>query len=139
MCAPKTPHAAAGKQSRNNPRTYSSALNINGETQVGMFDYIRCELPLPESDKMPPEGMFFQTKDTPDQYMTVYTIKADGQLYCERQVEEDETTIPFHGDIFFYSYSNHDSWEYRARFTEGICTKIVLVNFDPGIPTSPPL
>ncbi|MCE6957868.1 hypothetical protein LAZ40_02195 [Cereibacter sphaeroides] len=34
-----------------------------------MFDWIRCEAPLPETPAMPPDAPF-QTKDTPDQYVS---------------------------------------------------------------------
>mgnify|MGYP006283960871 CR=1 FL=1 len=46
---------------------------------MGMFDYIRCKVDLPETD-IPPPVEVFQTKDTPDQYMTLYTITAKGRL-----------------------------------------------------------
>lgn len=125
---------------------------------MGMFDYIRCDAPLPETEVPPPTAEWFQTKDTPDQYMTVYTITADGKLvwrpYCMeevpkaerpypnddgllglagsmRRVEADEEALPFHGDIEFYT-SNHPDvgwWEYRARFTEGLLARIDLVEF----------
>ena len=38
---------------------------------MGMYDYIKCELPLPITELMPDrEGIvYFQTKDTPDQYL----------------------------------------------------------------------
>ena len=125
---------------------------------MGMFDYIKCEWPLPETETPPPSFEAFQTKDTPDQYMTLYTITADGRLTWRpytmetvpkaerpypyddgmlglvgwrRRVEADEETLPFHGDIEFYTSNNPDVgwWEYRARFTEGRLLKIELVDF----------
>lgn len=123
-----------------------------------MFDYIKCELPLPKTDVQPP-GCVFQTKDTPDQYMTVYTITKDGNLSWRpylmdevskserpypddngllglmgsyRRVEGEPENVDFHGDIFFYTSKEPDGWfEYRARFTEGRCSKIDLIEFTP--------
>lgn len=126
---------------------------------MGMFDYIKCEVALPETGQAPPA--LFQTKDTPDQYMTVYTITADGRLTWKpyhmesvpknerpypdkdgilglrgsmRRVECDAEDIDFHGDIFFYASGPRDSgwWEYRARFTEGKLSNIELVEFTPA-------
>ena len=127
---------------------------------MGMFDYVRCEMPLPET----PGAVFnrlFQTKDTPDQSMTVYTITADGRLSwrpyrivevpkaerpypnddglmgmmgCIRRVEEQPETIDdFHGDVDFYESHGNGGWvEYRARFTNGTCEKITLLEFSPA-------
>lgn len=132
---------------------------------MGMFDYVRCEMPLPETDAMPKVALF-QTKDTPDQYMTVYTITADGRLAwrpcemesvpeaerpypdapdgsalalagCMRRVESEPEFLDYHGDLFFYHYHEGTWWEYKARFTEGVCQKIALEEFRPSRPTTP--
>lgn len=124
---------------------------------MGMFDYIKCEMPLPETGVPPPTDLF-QTKDTPDQYLTVYTITADGQLVWRpyemeivpkeerpypnddgilgmagmlRRVEGEPAAVPFHGDIYFYEGNHPDVgwWEYRARFTEGKVNKIELSEY----------
>jgi hypothetical protein len=138
-----------------------------GELSMGMFDYIKCEMPLPETPEAPPfnDGPgLFQTKDTPDQYMTTYTITADGKLTWRpyemgtvppeerrypdpsdpmhwvgsmRRIEQEPEAIPFHGDIEFGTISLHrgryvgGNWEYLARFTEGVCKEIKLVEFTP--------
>lgn len=47
---------------------------------MGMFDYIRCYLPLPDA---PPLGLEFQTKDTDDQFLIWYEIRGDGTLWKE--------------------------------------------------------
>ena len=124
---------------------------------MGMFDYIKCEMTLPETP-VPPPCNLFQTKDTPDQYMTVYTITADGYLEWHpyqmeavpkeerpypnddgflgmmgsmRRVEEASERIEYHGDIYFYEGNHPDVgwWEYRARFTEGRVSAITVENF----------
>jgi len=79
---------------------------------MGLFDYIHCEYPLPSC----PQALIdrwgktagdiaFQTKDTPDQGMTSYTITADGNLLVNlkeyewvnthtlEKVKEDATPI----------------------------------------------
>jgi hypothetical protein len=94
---------------------------------MGMFDHIRCRMPLP-SDPPPPAIEWFQTKDvpTPQLYMEQWTIEEDGRLihhacdYEQTPVEElpdptcrwrgsirrinlrDEPHGDFHGDIEFY-------------------------------------
>jgi len=124
---------------------------------MGMFDYIKCNMPLPETP-VPPPSHGFQTKDTPDQYMTEYTITEDGRLSWKpyrieevpkaerpypdakggslralcgilRRVEGDTEFVDYHGDIFFYVGVKGRWWEYRARFTDGKCEKITLEEF----------
>ena len=113
---------------------------------MGMFDNIRCEMPLEGSPKV----REWQTKCTPDQKLTMYTIRADGTLWWKpyetyvvpkeerpypneegllgmcgmlgRNESDPEQLSDFHGDLYFYgSDENDDWWEYRARFTEGVC------------------
>ena len=118
---------------------------------MGMFDYIRCWMPI-EGNPVVHE---WQTKDTPDQYMTTYTICPDGTLWWRpyeqftvpveerpypnetgllkwagslgRKEGEPEQLSDYHGDLYFYGSDENDEWwEYRARFTEGVC-KITVV------------
>lgn len=125
-----------------------------------MFDYINCEHKLPDTPIPPPTNKYFQTKDTPDQGMAIYTITADGRLTWKpyimeevpeaerwypnddgllglfgslRRVEGDPQTLDWHGDIYFYKSSSDHSgwWEYRARFTEGRLSGIALIEFIP--------
>lgn len=99
---------------------------------MGMFDYVRCDMPLPSTAISPPEkGWSFQSKDTPEQRMTLYIIRGDGRL-----VEEDrdgtQTVVPdYHGDLYFYTGNHPDVgwWEYKARFSEGALLRIDLVEF----------
>ena len=126
---------------------------------MGMFDWLKCEAELPETPLPPPNGVF-QTKDTPDQGLTLYTITADGRLTWRpyhmeevpkaerpypdddglygiigsiRRVEADVEDVPFHGDVIFYDANHPDVgwWEYRARFTEGRLARITLERYDP--------
>ncbi len=122
---------------------------------MGVFDDLRCEMPLPETALPLPKGgdTIFQTKDTPDQYLTLYTITADGHLMWRpykvearpeeerekrgpmRRVESAPERIEFHGTIDFYEYQAQDEsqdgrshwWEFRAKFTDGVCVEISLV------------
>lgn len=112
---------------------------------MGMFDYIKCEYPLhslPQRLVDQWEGdVTFQTKDTPDQYMSLYKIDADGKLwYEERETEwvdavdpESESfsdrighlktistswkQIDFHGAISFYESYNHEN--YKSEYNAG--------------------
>jgi hypothetical protein len=110
---------------------------------MGMFDDIRCEMPLPKV--WPSQN--FQTKSL-DCEMDRYTITADGRLvqhvpqYDEIPVHERKANflgivhthrvggykdklIDHHGDIEFYDYSKSAGWiGFTARFTEGVCARI---------------
>lgn len=55
---------------------------------MGMFDYIRCNLPLPDA---PPPELEFQAKDTDDQFLTQYEIREDGTLWKEECDFEDHS------------------------------------------------
>lgn len=106
---------------------------------MGMFDYIKCEMPLPETPEPPPAGDLFQTKDTPEQYLAIYTITADGRLEMRPYSLQDapQDLDDFHGDINFYKIGIHQGqwdgreWEYRARFTDGRCSSINLIKYSP--------
>lgn len=126
---------------------------------MGMFDYIKCDVPLPETPVAPPTDMF-QTKDTDDQCMTIHTITHDGHLMwrpyemqevpkserpypdaadddwrslsgCPRRVEQPPERIMFDGDIYFYEGNHPDVgwWEYRATFRNGELKEISLIEF----------
>lgn len=54
---------------------------------MGLFDWIKCEMPLPEW----PEDMSvetFQTKSLPAMCMATYKIAADGYLYLKKEESE---------------------------------------------------
>jgi len=95
-----------------------------------MFDYIICEMPLPNY----PEGFevkSFQSKETPCQGMVRYKITVDGHLLLERIVSEwkecSDSPIGFienelgkewvfqsdyTGSFEFYDYRRHPEYEY---------------------------
>lgn len=53
---------------------------------MGMFDYVRCEYPLPDG-----HGALdgWQTKDTPAQHLDTYVITPDGRLlHAEYDIED---------------------------------------------------
>jgi hypothetical protein len=110
-----------------------------------MYDHIKVEYPL---QSLPQDlidlwqgDIVFQTKDTPDQYMSLYKIDGDGRLwYEERETEWVEPVDPdgesimdslghmktistswkgvnFHGTINFYEGYNHK--EYKFEFNSG--------------------
>jgi len=117
---------------------------------MGMFDYIRCEAPLPDGFKGE-----LQTKDF-DCEMVEHLITADGRLMLEQidsveEVPKAERPYPdapegssmsfvgcirtirsrhqsdFHGVIRFYGGDRHEWHEYRAKFTDGRLVSISLV------------
>lgn len=101
---------------------------------MGVFDYIRCDHPLPDGF----DGrVTFQTKDTPAQFLETYTITSDGRL-----LDEHGRDTQFHGDIEFTWSNVTGSWgkristeddappdgrDYLARFTEGRLARIIDV------------
>jgi hypothetical protein len=94
---------------------------------MGMFDYLICEMPLPDYpdfDKV----YTFQTKCTPAQCMTTYKITEDGSLFVKKAkhkwIENDslvggymqETGVEwvfcdhYTGEIIFYDYYVHPEY-----------------------------
>jgi hypothetical protein len=83
------------------------------EKTMGMFDYLKCEYPLPVEGF---EGRLFQTKDTPEQSLDHYVIKEDGTLWhygfdakgwgaaANARLRRE----PFTGDIEFHGFKNTD-------------------------------
>ncbi len=82
---------------------------------MGLFDHLRCETPLPRSREPLPEGVVFQTKDTPDQALTHYVLGTDGLmrenlgagggLFREREPDAARglsTPLPLHQIVAFY-------------------------------------
>jgi hypothetical protein len=112
---------------------------------MGMFDYIRCEYPLPDPEY---QDLDYQTKSL-DRQLNSYTITEDGRLlwhYVQyeiipehqrepplsppvfREVEgsREDIEMLFHGTINFYMTYPEDmkddeyEWvEYQACFTHG--------------------
>lgn len=108
---------------------------------MGMFDYIRCEYPLPDGLD-PKAALTCQSKDFGCD-MHVYTITPDGRLLHEDSgsawVPDPKPwpvrEVPFHGWLTFYTstgdINNRDEatsdyrwWEYRAKFTDGRLVEI---------------
>ena len=55
---------------------------------MGMFDDIRCKYPLPIDGA---NGLSYQTKDTPAQWLDQYEIREDGTLWHEGYDTEDQS------------------------------------------------
>jgi hypothetical protein len=120
---------------------------------MGMFDYVRCEVSLPDGYG---NDNIFQTKDF-DNLMHTYTIKSDGTLELSEwflknreheepfklkddffesikdwqramTTERKERIVDFHGAFNFYKFdSNGVSHEYEAKFTDGKLVEIKAV------------
>lgn len=94
---------------------------------MGLFDTLYCDYPLPDPEFQNEE---FQTKDL-ECLLDRYRISADGRLcLLQRKISpfeegirpkdtEKDKDINYHGEICFYSVSDHGSLEYCARFTHG--------------------
>lgn len=118
---------------------------------MGMFDYVRCEVPLPDG-WLPPHPL--QTKDF-DCDMVCHVISPEGRLMLERveavhEVPKADRPYPnddgllgmcgsirtetslhdsnFHGLVNFYGHDDHNVWhEYNAKFTDGQLVSIEVV------------
>lgn len=114
---------------------------------MGMFDNIRCELPLPVLGEVPER--VFQTKDTPAQYLDTYVIRADGEFVHESPDIEDLTEeereawarehgyadtkwapimrrvgeprrVEWTGEVYFYDSKDQKGWiEFKATIVRG--------------------
>ena len=122
---------------------------------MGMYDHLVCEYPLPYGDGI---SRTFQTKDTPAQYLDVYTIKEDGTFWhedydiedcsapnadglakfygCMTRVNKRLERCPMSGSVNFYTFKdekNDKGWlEYQAYFKAGqLQSLIVIEDTDP--------
>ena len=97
---------------------------------MGMFDYIDCEYPLPETPSPCPKGTRFQTKDTPGQYLYLYTITEDGRLLWHPKEGEPEF-CRFSGELEFYGYvpDTRGEWVYKSWFRDGYLKDIFVYRF----------
>ena len=97
-----------------------------GGVVMGMFDKIRCEMPLPPDNVM--SNTAFQTKDFEQPSMDQYVIMPDGTLFLEKMGNGGSRTGPaFYGGMLrFYHYAQSIKLliEYVAHFTDGKCVKI---------------
>ena len=121
-----------------------------------MFNYIKCDYPLPLSEealKLEPQPDWkeieFQTKSLSDSALDVYTIEEDGQMYKElvdREVISNEAgalvlnenpqgveKVNYTGEIDFYTVhedEGYDYWvEFRALFWKGDLKELDLKEF----------
>ena len=95
---------------------------------MGMFDYIRSEIPLPDGF-----AGELQTKDF-NCDMGLHVIRADGRLILEILDHTDEARhedANYHGIVRFYGSDEHKNWhEYLAKFTDGNLVGITIVGDD---------
>ena len=103
---------------------------------MGMFDHFKIELPLPElpqailnryklKDNLSSE-VIFQTKDTPNQAMSLYNVDSTGQLLVEKiegyweypKTEELETSLSLWNKLGNYIETSR-CWE-KVDFTGSI-------------------
>ncbi len=92
---------------------------------MGMFDEIRCEVPLPDGAAM--ADVWFQTKSFPAPCLQRYVITHSGRL-----LDSVGHDLEVDGYVTFYitDGSPHSWREYRARFRDGQLLAIVIVAGD---------
>lgn len=98
---------------------------------MGMFDYLKCEIPLPLNDHL---NRGFQTKDL-DNSLDYYVITKSGELIRHHLMENcytgskiEPTKENYNGFVDFYDFDNLECKmiEYRAFFNFGLCREISL-------------
>jgi hypothetical protein len=122
---------------------------------MGMYDYLICEMSLPEQPRAP-QSRTFQTKDL-ECLLERYTITVAGRLIhyamryeevplserphpelpfigCMRAVPIGHIDTNFHGMLEFYTYDSRtkESWSYEAKFTDGQCVDIRCLEYEHG-------
>lgn len=93
---------------------------------MGMFDNLHIDidkLPLsPEQKLLIGDDPGWQTKDL-DCVLNDLYITDDGELKefsgFSEEKESEMRTIPFHGNLRFYTSANGDWWEFIASFDNG--------------------
>lgn len=124
---------------------------------MGMFDYVRCEVPLPDGEPTPPD--LFQTKDFDFPYMNHYTITAARRLVAHRVRYEEvplserpnpdadgllkwrgsvravpigDEDLNWHGFLHFGHFDpiTKQSRQFRAKFTDGNLVEIAQLSED---------
>jgi hypothetical protein len=116
-----------------------------------MFDYLKCDYPLPLTsevrEELPSQNwseIAFQTKSF-ESYLNNYTIEDDGQIYVEKldrflnekgEVQENSRGIErveWTGELYFYFdflKEEHDIWiEFKALVWKGELKEIELLTF----------
>jgi hypothetical protein len=98
---------------------------------MGMFDEIRCEVPLPDAGDA--DGILFQSKSFPEPCLQRFTITGTGRL-----IDSVGNDIEPEGYVTFYTTDQASAleanasgrrWrEYRARFVAGQLQNIVRVD-----------
>lgn len=124
---------------------------------MGLFDYVRCKYPLPVAGA---EGLEFQTKDTPSQYMDLYEIREDGSLWHETYDIVDRSDpskegferlrgamarinnrwefCKLTGEVVFYT-GERDWWiEFSSYFKDGKLQQMNLLEHRKGNPAVVP-
>jgi hypothetical protein len=114
--------------------------NGKGEKKMGMFDYIRCQYPLPIEGA---NDIIYQTKDMTEwPGLNVYEIRKDGTIWredydivnkgkkygssvdqfcgCMARTNHRWNKINFTGEIRFYNCLDPDGWmEWSVYFVKG--------------------
>lgn len=102
---------------------------------MGLFDYVKCEVPLP--DRFDGE---LQTKEFDCPYMETYIITKEGRLFHNKpryDIDPPDALcglrdMNFHGVLNFYGYDDDTGsptykWhEYNAKFTDGQLVSIEI-------------
>ncbi|MFN7318348.1 MAG: hypothetical protein ACK5S6_02450 [bacterium] len=117
---------------------------------MGMFDEIRCKMPLPVEIDVEHREHWFQTKSLGCD-MDYYEIREDGTLWREAYETEDRSDpnankqwipcLAFTGEIAFYTQASsiaakdvgqsHSGWiEFSTYFVRGELKQFELMRYD---------
>ena len=100
---------------------------------MGLFDYVRCDIPLPDGKPTPRD--LFQTKDFECPYMEHYVITAARRLVKLKALYSgpawmstpEDTDLNWHGWLNFYGGLPGEWREFNAKFTDGQLVEIQQV------------
>lgn len=114
-----------------------------------MFDEVTCRFPLPAPGC---EGLVFQTKDTPSQFLERYEIREDGTLWRQAYDTVDRSDPNaqgilrlagimartnerwereyLSGSMYFYTSAGEEWFEFLALFMEGVLQEVRRVEED---------
>lgn len=87
---------------------------------MGMFDYVTIA------------GKEFQSKDTPDQFLSHYRV-VNGRL-MRRVIDKADVDQNWHGYLYLTAGQDEGYTTYRAKFTDG--TLIEIEKMEPLTPAS---
>lgn len=102
---------------------------------MGMFDYVRCEVPIPGLDDT--IAREFQTKDM-NCLLDTYVINSAGQLLMNHSIfgtnhNPVSVCIEFTGEMIFCGFVKNKLEDFSATFKDGLLTELKWLHYDDDV------